>query len=61
MVRTMSRIWSSGGLRRADHDVHAVAEDVQLGVRDQDRDLDQGIRLQVESGHLAVDPHDPVR
>ena len=47
-------------LRRLDHQVDAVADDVQLGVGDEQRDLDKGVGAQVEAGHLAVDPHQVV-
>ena len=40
-----------------DHHVHAVAEDVQIGIGDQCRDLDEPVGLQIQSGHLAVDPY----
>jgi hypothetical protein len=48
------------GRGRRDHQVDPVTEHVQFVVGDQDRDLDQGIVRQVEAGHLAVDPHQPV-
>ena len=40
-----------------DHHVDAVAEDVELAVGDQRGDLDEPVGLEVEPGHLAVDPH----
>ena len=43
-----------------DDDVEALVEQVQLGVGDQDGDLDQRVALQVEPGHLAVDPYQGV-
>ena len=43
-------------VRRLDDDVDAVAEHVEVEVGDQGRDLDQRVVLQVETGHLAVDP-----
>ena len=42
---------------RLDDDVDAVAEHVELEVGDEGRDLDEGVGLEVEPGHLAVDPH----
>ena len=33
---------------------------VELAVGDHARDLDQRVPLEVEPGHLAVDPHQPV-
>jgi hypothetical protein len=47
-------------LRRLDDDVDALAQHVELEVRDERRDLDQRVRTEVESGHLAVDPHQSV-
>jgi hypothetical protein len=47
-------------LRWAYHDVDPVAQDVELEVGHECRDLDQGVGADVESGHLAVDPHQPV-
>ena len=38
-------------------DVDAIAEDVEFGVGHQDRDFDQQVGLEVQPGHLAVDPH----
>ena len=38
----------------------ALAEDVQLGVGDQRGDLHEQVGAEVEPGHLAVDPHQPV-
>ena len=58
MVRTKSSICSSGSVRRFDHDVDAVAEDVELVVGDEDGKLDQCVVDEVETGHLAVDPDD---
>ena len=46
--------------RRRDHDVDAVAELVELEVGDEGRDLDEGVVLEGEPGHLAVDPDDAV-
>nr|WP_244941175.1 hypothetical protein [Gordonia paraffinivorans] len=40
-----------------DDDVHAVTQDVQVTVGDQRRDLDQFVRFESQSGHLAIDPH----
>ena len=46
--------------RRRDDDVDTLAEDVQLAVGHQHRDLDQGVPGQVEACHLAIDPHQSV-
>ena len=46
--------------RRLDDHVDTVAEDVEVEVRDQGRHLDEGVPLQVQPGHLAVDPHQSV-
>ena len=46
--------------RRLDDHVDALAEDVELEVGDQRRDLDQRVGAEVEAGHLAVDPHQSV-
>ena len=43
-----------------DDHVEAVVEQGEVGLGDEDRDLDQRVAGQVESGHLAVDPHQPV-
>ncbi len=40
-----------------DHDIDAIAENVQLRVGDQRGDLDQRIRLEIKPGHFTVDPH----
>ena len=43
------------------HDeLDAVVERGQLGVGDDARDLDDHVGLDVEAGHLEVDPHQPV-
>ena len=47
-------------LRRGDHDVDALVEDPKVGVGDQDGDLDQRVAAQIQAGHLAVHPHQPV-
>ena len=36
------------------------SNEFQLAVGDEDRDLDEPVVLEVEPGHLAVDPHQPV-
>ena len=41
-----------------DDDVEAFAEDIELGVGHQHRDFDEQVGLQVEAGHLTVDPHE---
>src|SRR3954447_437838 len=43
-----------------DHDVDALTEHVELEIGDERRDLDEGIRPQVQPGHLTVDPHQTV-
>ncbi len=45
------------GVVGMNHHIDPVAENVQLTIGDQDGDLDQLVRAQVEPGHLAVDPH----
>ncbi len=40
-----------------DDHVDAVAEDVEVGVGHQRRNLDEPVGLQVQPGHLTVDPH----
>ena len=54
---TTSIIPDSGVIVGMDHHVDAVAEDVQIAVGDQSRDLDEAVRAKVQPGHLAVDPH----
>ena len=49
-----------GLVRRLDDDVDAVAELVELEVRDEGGHLHQGVGLQGQARHLAVDPDDPV-
>ena len=46
-----------GGVVRVDDHVDAVAEDVQIGVGDQGRNLDQPVGAQIETGHLTVNPY----
>jgi hypothetical protein len=46
--------------RRLDDQVDALVEQVELGVGHQARDLDEGVALDVEPRHLAVNPHEPV-
>ena len=48
------------GIRRADDDVDALAEHGQLVVGDERRHLDEGVGLERQPGHLAVDPDDAV-
>jgi hypothetical protein len=48
-------------VRGVDDHVQALVEPVQLGIGDDDRDLDQSIVTQIEPGHLAIDPHQSVR
>ena len=43
-----------------DHQVHAFAQDIELGVGHQDRDLDQDIFFELKARHLAINP-DQVR
>ena len=42
--------------RRADHDINAIAQHVQVAIGDQDCHLDQRVTDQVQPGHLTVDP-----
>src|SRR5690606_39334758 len=49
-----------GGFVGVDDDVNAVSEHVEVAVGDEHGDLDEGVAPQVEPGHLAVDPHQPV-
>ncbi|BFO21763.1 hypothetical protein SHKM778_81510 [Streptomyces sp. KM77-8] len=46
-----------GPVRRADDDVHTLAEHVQFGVGDEGGHFDERVVRQREAGHLAVDPH----
>jgi hypothetical protein len=46
--------------RRLDDLIDAVVEQVELAVGHQAGDLDQRVVRQVETGHLAVDPDEPV-
>jgi hypothetical protein len=43
-----------------DHHLEAGIEDVELEVGDHDRDLDEFVDLEVEPGHLAIDPDEAV-
>ena len=43
-----------------DHDIDALAEDVEVPVGDEHGDLDQRVVGEVEAGHLAVDPYQTV-
>ena len=45
---------------RAEHEVDPVVKDSQFRVRDQAGHLKKPILGQVQPGHLAVDPHEPV-
>ena len=55
------RVHLRHGLGRGlDDDVDAVTEHVEVEVGDQGRHLDQGVGHEVETGHLAVDPHESV-
>ena len=45
------------GVVGVDHHVDAVAQDVEVGVGDQHRDLDEPVGLEVQARHLTVDPH----
>ena len=40
-----------------DDDVDAFAQDIEVGISDQDRDFNESIGLEVQAGHLTVDPH----
>ncbi|MNI64560.1 hypothetical protein D3C73_1200120 [compost metagenome] len=46
------------GVVRLDDDVHAVAQNVELGIRHQRGDLYQGVVREIQAGHFAVDPDD---
>ena len=46
--------------RRLDDQVDPVPEHVEVEVGDQGGHLDQGVGGEVETGHLAVDPHESV-
>ena len=41
----------------SDNQVNAFAQDVQLGVCNQDCDFDQYIFIKVQTCHLAIDPN----
>ena len=41
-----------------DDDVDTVAEDVEVAVGDQRRDLDQLVRAEPQAGHFTIDPHE---
>ena len=41
-----------------DDDVEALAEDVEVGIGHQNRDFNEAVGLQVQAGHLTVDPHE---
>ena len=56
MSRTTSSMPSEQRVLGVDHHVDAVAEHVEIGVRDQRGHLDQRVLAQIEPGHLAVDP-----
>src|SRR5699024_5248026 len=47
-------------LRRLDHHIDTLVEDVELFVGDQTGDLDERVTFEVQAGHLAVDPHQAV-
>ena len=46
--------------RRVHDEVDALVDEVELGVGDQHRDLDDGVADGVQPRHLEVDPHEPV-
>jgi hypothetical protein len=46
---------------RLDDDVHTVTEHLEVEVGHERCDLDEGIGLQVEARHLAVDPDKSLR
>ena len=54
---TTSIIPDSAASARVDDHVDAVAQDVEFGVGDQHRDFDEPVGLQIQAGHLTVDPH----
>ncbi len=48
--------------RRLVHDeVDAVVERLEVAVGDERRDLDDHVAVDVEAGHLEIEPHQPVR
>jgi hypothetical protein len=49
-----------GFRRRFDDQVYALVKQGELAVGHQARDLDERVAFDVEPGHLAVDPHEPV-
>ena len=40
-----------------DDHVDAFAQDIEVGVGHQHRDFDEPVGLEVQAGHLTVDPH----
>ena len=44
---------------RLDHDAQALVDLGEIGFGDDDGDLDDFVRLRIETGHLEVDPHHP--
>lgn len=49
-----------GRVVRADHDLKAGVDGAELEIGDDDGDLDEFIDRQIESRHLAVDPHETI-
>jgi hypothetical protein len=43
-----------------DHQVNALTEHVELRVGDEHGDLDEHVPLEIEAGHLAVDPDEVI-
>ena len=42
--------------RRRDENIHAGVNDSQIAIGDDDGHLDEGVTLDVQAGHFAVDP-----
>ena len=42
------------------HQIHTLAEDVEVGVGDQGGDLHDDMAFQIQAGHLQIDPHQAV-
>jgi hypothetical protein len=57
VARSTVEAFRQRGVVGVDHHVHAVAEDVEVGVGHQGCDLDQPVRPQIQPRHLTVDPH----
>jgi hypothetical protein len=44
-----------------DDDVDPVVERGEIGICHDHRHFDQRVAAQIETGHLAIDPHQPIR